>query len=257
MKSTFKKGTAGATDPAQEPAENTDRTLAETPKAGPLGAVKHQGKDDMFGEWLPKDSKLPRLNVVQRMSGPALADAFDLGDLVFASKIKLADTNTAVTVVPIQAGKDYQQKTPFGEGQGVVYPNAQAVLDNGGTLEYSKEAVQNQIYFGPRAHVQFAVKAPAGLSENDLNYFPFTFGNDKWAMSIMTVASSAFTSLAKELETLRRHNIIMLKGLMFGNLELKTLEKPGKPPQQSWWVPVIKLVGENPPGLIEFLDAIK
>ena len=102
----------------------------------------------------------------------------------------------------------------------------------------------------------FAVKAPAGLSEMDLNFFPFTYTDgSKWAMSIYTVASSAWTSLAKEVETFRRHNVIGIKGLIFGSFEMTTLfkQKPG----QEWFVPVVKLTGENPSALIEFLDAIK
>lgn len=254
MKSSFKKEAATDAAPAaeQEPSE----TVAIRPPPGPLGAaVSHQGRNDMGGEWVPKDSKLPRINLVQKSSGSDLTEAFDLGDLVLAKKVKLADEKTAITVVPIVAGKDYQQKTPFGEGQGVVYPDAKSVIDNGGTLDYSKEAVKNQIYFGPRAHIQFAIKAPKGLSELDLNFFPFEFGGDKWAMSIYTVASSAWTSLAKELETFRRHNTIGIKGLIFGNFEMTTLFKQKL--ELSWYVPVAKLIGENPPGLIEFLDAIK
>lgn len=259
MKSSFKKNPA-ATDAApataQEPAANPDRTVATRP-AGALSApVTHQGRNDMGGEWVPKDSKLPRLNLVQKSSASDLLEAFDLGDLVLAKKVKLADPKSPVIVVPMGAGKDYQQKTPFGEGQGVVYPTAEAVLDNGGTLDYSKDAVTAQIYFGPRAHIQFAIKAPEGLSDLDLNFFPFTYTDgSRWAMSIYTVASSAWTSLAKELETFRRHNMIGIKGLVFGNFEMTTLfkQKPG----QEWFVPQVKLVGENPTALIEFLDAIK
>ena len=103
-----------------------------------------------------------------------------------------------------------------------MYPTEEDVINNGGTTTYSKQAVADQIYFGPRAHIQFAIKAPEGLSEDDLNYFPFEHAGSKWAMSIMTVASSAWTSLAKELETLRQYNNIMRKGLIYGNLELAT-----------------------------------
>lgn len=256
-KTSFKKTAAAA--PAMSAPEtsepNPDKTLATKTQAGPLGPVKHAGKEDMFGEWLPGDSKLPRLNIRQKSSEGELQDNFDFGDLVFARKIKLADDKSSVIVVPIIGGKDYQQKVTFGEGQGVVYRTAQEVLDNGGTLTWSREAVQDQIYFQPRAHLQFAVKAPESLTEDDLNFFPFEHGGDRWAMSIMTVASSAYTSLAKELETYRRHNVIMLKGLIFGSLEMTTKYK--QKPGQEWYVPIVKLIGENQPGLIEFLDAIK
>lgn len=253
-KTSFKK-VAGPT-PAPDTSEpNTDRTVATTPKAGPLGAVQHAGRNDMGGEWLASDSRLPRLNMRQKSSEGDLQENFEFGDLVFARKIKLADAETSVIVVPIVSGKDYQQKVKFGEGQGVVYRTAQEVLDNGGTLDYSKEAVNDQIYFGPRAHIQFAIKAPEGMSESDLNFFPFENGGDRWSMSIFTVASSAFTSLAKELETLRRHNMIMLKGLVYGSLEMSTKYKQKL--NQEWYVPIVKLVGENPAGLIEFLDSIK
>jgi len=256
MKQSFKKAAVTAEVTPETEAPKAAQPLATRPKVGPLGAVQHKGADDMYGEWLPKDSKLPRLNIRQKSSSGELGENFEFGDLVFAKKIKLADAETPVIVIPVVAGKDYQQVVKFGEGQGVVYPTAQAVLDNGGTLDWSKDAINESIYFGPRAHIQFAIKAPAELSEEDLNFFPFEFGGDRWAMSIYTVASSAYTSLAKELETLRRYNMIMMKGLVYGRLELTTKFKQ-KPPQQEWYVPIVKLAGENPAGLIEFLEAIK
>jgi hypothetical protein len=252
-KTSFAKKVATVAPPASAPAP-AEKQLAVRPPAG-LGSVKHEGRNDMGGQWLPNDSRLPRLNMRQKSSGDELQENFAFGDLVFAKKIKLADAETAINVVAVLAGKDYQQKIPFGEGQGVTYATAEEVLDNGGTLTYTREAVESKIFFGPRAHIQFGIKATAELTEDDLNFFPFEFGGDRWAMSIMTVASSAFTSLGKEIETLRRHNRVMMKGLIFGNLEMSTKlkQKPG----QQWYVPQAKLVGENPADLVEFLDSIK
>lgn len=257
MKSSFKKNAATQTAPetAQAPVENTERTLAQ-PQRGPMtaGAVNHKGRADMYGDWKAKDSKQPRVNVVQKSSGTELVKAFDLGDLILARKVKLADEKNAVTVVAIRSDKDYQQKTPFGEGQGVVYPTEEDVINNGGTTTYSKQAVADQIYFGPRAHIQFGIKSPETASEEDLNFFPFEHAGDKWTVGIITVASSGFTSLAKELETLRQYNKIMMNGLIFGLLELSTEFRTGK--QGDWYVPVAKLTGPTDPGLQEFLLSI-
>ncbi len=256
MKSSFKKNAGDLSATETEPT-SSDQQLSVPQKGGPLvaGAVSHQGDADMYGDWKAKESKLPRLNIVQKSSAAELVKAFDLGDLILNKKVKLGDEKNALTVVAIRIDKDYQQKTKFGEGQGVVYATEEEVINNGGTTTYSKQAVADQIYFGPRAHIQFAIKAPDGLSEDDLNYFPFEHAGSKWAMSIMTVASSAWTSLAKELETLRQYNNIMRKGLIYGNLELATAFK--SKPGQEWFVPVAKLVGETDPGLREFLFAIR
>lgn len=260
-KSSFARKAQTESAPASEqnasaaPAENTDRTVATRAKNNMPPAVQHKGKDDMFGEWLPGDSKLPRLNIVQKSSSAEeMLENFDLGDLVFARKIKLADPKTPITLIAVLGGKDYQQKVPFGEGMGVVYKTAQEVLDNGGTLNWSKEAVADQIYFQSRAHFQLAVKAPEGLSDEDLNYFPFENEGQRWAMAIFTVASSAYTSFAKEIETLRRHNLIMMNGLTSGELAVTTLKK--SKPGQEWYVPVPKLVKANSPELIKFIDSI-
>jgi hypothetical protein len=260
-KSSFARKAQTESAPAAEqnaaaaPAENTEKALATRPQRS-LGPVQHTGKDDMFGEWLPGDSKLPRLNIVQKSSSSEdLLSNFELGDLVFARKIKLANEKTPVTMVAVLGGKDYQQKVKFGEGQGVVYRTSQEVLDNGGTLNWSKEAVDDQIYFQPRAHIQLAVKAPEGLTDEDLNYFPFTYTDgSRWAMAIFTVVSSSYTSFAKELETLRRHNLTMMNGLVSGNLSVTTLKK--SKPGQEWFVPVPKLVGANDKELVAFLESI-
>lgn len=256
MKSSFRKNatTVDAPEAGQEQSGN-NRTLATQPNRGSLATpVQHKGKNDMFGQWLPKDSKLPRLNIVQKSSGVELVKAFDLGDLVLAKNVKLADEKNPVRVVALIAGKDYQQKTPFGEGQGVVYATEEEVLNNGGTTTYTKQNVQDQIYFGPRAHIQFAIQAPEGLTEQDLNFFPFEHNGAKWALGIMTVASSAFTSLAKELETLRQYNKIMMQGLIYGQLELVTAfkQKPG----QEWYVPIAKLLGETSQADRDFFTSI-
>jgi hypothetical protein len=256
MKSSFAKKAATETAPAPAPEQSADRTLATRTSPGVPQAVSHKGRADTFGEWLPGDSKLPHLNIVQKSSASELLEAFSFGDLVFAKRIKVADAETPLTVVPIVMGKDYQQKVPFGKGQGVVYKTAQDVLDNGGTLDYTKEAVQEQIYFGPRAHIEFGVLAPNDLEEDDLNFFPFTAPDgSRWATALMTVSSSGFTSLAKELETLRRHNLTMIEGLIYGTLELRTKYK--QQPGQEWYIPIAKLVKTTPPALVEFLDAVK
>jgi hypothetical protein len=205
----------------------------------------------MGGEWLAKDRRLTRINIVQKSSEAKLLKAFDIGDVIFGKNVKIADENTPATVVPITAFKDYQQVLPFGQGTGVVYKTEQEVFDNGGTTDYSEQARADKIYFGPRAHIQFGIKAPKDAEENELNFFPFEYAGDNWALGLITVASSAWTSLGKELETLRQNNRLLMQGLVFGMFEFTSAFK--KKLQNEWYVPQAKLIEQTDPGLRDFL----
>jgi hypothetical protein len=251
MRTSFKKS-AATKDAGETEPENSERTLGQ-PQRGPVSAgVTHQGMNDMTGEWLAKDRRLTRLNIVQKSSAAELLKAFDLGDIVFGKSVKIADENNPAIVVPILAHKDYQQVVPFGSGSGVVYRTEEEVFANGGTTEYSEQARNDKIYFGPRAHIQFGIKAPEGAEENEMNYFPFTAPNgDNWALGIITVASSSWTALGKELETLRQNNRLLMQGLVFGMFELTSAFK--KKLQNEWYVPIAKLIGPTDPGLRDFL----
>jgi hypothetical protein len=75
-----------------------------------------------------------------------------------------------------------------------------------------------------------------------------------YGMALFTVASSAFTSVGKELATLCNNNKVMRKGMQYGRLEL-TSESRSKG-DLDWKVPIIKYVGENPEKLVKFFASL-
>jgi hypothetical protein len=249
MKTSFKKDASTPDATATEPV-NSDRTLATQQTSL---AVGHKGLNDMTGEWLAKDRRSPRINVVQKGSAVALLKAFDLCDIVLGKNVKIADEKNAASVVAVTAFKDYQQWLPYGSGQGVVYKTEAQVFENGGTTDYSDQAKADKIYFGPRAHIQFGIKAPKEAEENELNFFPFTFepAGESWALGLITCASSSWTSCGKELETLRQNNRVIMQGCVFGELELSSAYK--KNLSGEWYVPIIKMIKPTDPELREFL----
>jgi hypothetical protein len=71
---------------------------------------------------------------------------------------------------------------------------------------------------------------------------------------MFTVASSAFTSVGKELATLCNNNKIMRKGMQYGKLELTSESR--KKGELEWKVPIIKYVGENSEEQVKFFASL-
>lgn len=221
----------------------------------PVGSPALNGAADFTGQWLRKDIKLPRINLVQKSSNVELVRNFGLGAFVIAKEAKISDGETPLIVTALQAAKDYQQKVEFDSGdEAAVFSTEQEVLDAGGTFNY-KEGMKEGNYFQSRAHIEFAIGAPEGLSENDLALFPYEFDGTPYTLALYTVASSAFTSLGIGLATLRDHNKVMRQGLRFGNLAL-TSEVRSKN-TKTWHVPVPRFNGANKPELVEFFESIE
>ncbi len=207
----------------------------------------------MQGDWLRGDVRLPRINLVQKTSAEELTSLFSLGSIVLNKEVQLSDGKAPVTVTAIRMAKDYIQKVDFDSGDTpAVYLTPEEVLAAGGSLNYKDFKSGN--FFQPRAHIQFAIAAKAGLSETDLALYPYDFNGTAYAMALLTVASSAYTSVAKELATLRTTNKVMRNGLVFGQLELSSTLK--KKEAKSWFVPVVKFAGTNDQDLTEFFLSI-
>jgi hypothetical protein len=224
-------------------AENPDRTLS-TPLA-----------PGFAGAWNTRDIRLPRINLIHKTSKGALIEAFGIGSFALNQEVKLSDGKTPIVLTALRAVKDYQQKLPFGStDEPKTFATPEEVQKAGGTIEYSKQAVNEKNYFGPRAHIQFIFELPEGASEEDAALFPYEFNGKSYGMAIYTVASSAFTQVGKELATLCNNNKVMRKGMQYGRLEM-TSEGRQKG-DLDWKVPVIKYTGENSEELVKFFASL-
>jgi hypothetical protein len=237
-------GDTTASDSQVATRPETDGTVARPlPKTGFTGA------------WDRKDVRLPRINLIHKTSKLEAISEFGIGAFSFGlegNKVKLGDGVAPITITIIRAGKDYQQKLAFeNPDQPAVFPTPEAVEQAGGTLDYSKAAVAEKIYFGPRAHLQVVVACPEGVDDS---LFPYEFEGVNFGMGMLTVFSSAYTSVAKELATLCDNNKVMQKGMEYGSLQLTSKLMPH--PKNPWHVPTIKYQGENPSNLVAFFVSL-
>lgn len=222
---------------------------APTPR-GPLVA------EGVVGEVSMSDIKLPRINLVQKVG--TLADSFQPGQILFEKHAVLADTKNSVDLTPLRIRKQYQRKVAWGEGASgeapEVYDTAAQVREAGGSLQFGDEN-----YFQEIAHIEFAIKLPTGFLSQELketaeiiDLFPYTHDNHPYAIAIWTVASSAYTALAKPIFT---HAASLLRnGLYTGHYNVSTEVK--KSAKNSWYAPKAVFAGKHTPEAAEFFKSI-
>jgi hypothetical protein len=251
-----KKGAAPSAEPAsvendgatpKQTGANTDTTVSTD--------LRPPNKSGFVGAWTLRDVRLPRLNLIHKTSKEALIAEFGIGSFAFNKEIKMSDGKTPIIITALVAGKDYQQKLAFGSpDRPDICETPEEVELKGGTVKYSRAAVAEKTYYGPRAHIQFITPLPEGTSEEGAALFPYGFEGVSYAMAITTVASSAFTSVGKELATLCNNNKVMRKGMEFGRLELTS--ESHHDAVNEWRIPVIKYAGENPAALVKFFQSL-
>jgi hypothetical protein len=232
------------TEESQSPAIQGDQSIAlPSDEAGGFS-----------GSWSRKDVRLPRINLIHKTSDGDMIEKFGIGSFALDKTVKLSNGKTPFVVGVVRAARDLQQKLPYGDPNtpNVVADEAE-VLKIGGSLNY-KDA-QSGNFYGPRAHLQLVFQAPENLqSDEELSLFPYEFNGKPYAMAMLTVASSAYTSVGKELATLCNNNRVMRKGMEFGKLELTSETR--KKGDLDWKIPVIKFVGENPAELVAFYRSL-
>lgn len=242
---------AASVEPEAPATETTDRTVAT--RADKTVALPTPLASDMQGDWDRGDIRLPRINLIHKTSDNALIKAFGIGSFAYDKEVKLSDGETPVEITCLVAIKDYVQKLPYGDSEmPATFKSAQEVLDNGGSLNYKDADSGN--YFQERAHLQLVVAMPEGTDEAGEALFPYEFEGKAYGMALMTVVSSAFTSVGKEIATLRNNNKVMRNGLWLGRLNLTSEVK--KNSKNSWHIPVVKYVGEVPAALAEFYHSL-
>jgi hypothetical protein len=255
-KLSFSKSAAPVVEAEEVQQETTQATTSQAVvpyKPRPVATALQQA-DDFSGEWLRTDVRLPRINLVQKVSDNELVRNFGIGAFTLAREVKLSDGETPLIITALAVVKDLVQKIPFDSGESAaIFRTEEEVINAGGSLNYKD--VESGNYFQPRAHIEIAIGAPEGLDDNELALFPFDYEGTPFALALYTVASSAYTSFAKELATFRSANKVLRQGLRYGNLRLTAETR--KRNTKSWFVPVARFNGANSPELIEFFETIE
>jgi hypothetical protein len=245
--------------PEETPADSAEVSKAITPVADQAPAVVPHGPavaSGVIGEVSMSDIKLPRINLIQKVG--TLADQFTPGSIVFEKSIVLSDGKTPVDLTPLQIRKQYQRKTAWGEGdsneQPEVYDTAAEVREAGGSLQYGDDN-----YFAEIAHIQFAIKLPVAFLSDELkeaaevvDLFPYQLGDSTYAIAMWTVASSAYTAMAKPLFTAAAS--LLRNGLYHGHYSVTSeIRKNAK---NSWYAPRPVFAGKHTPEAAEFFKQI-
>jgi hypothetical protein len=196
------------------------------------------------GEVNNKDLQLPRLNLLQKTS--ELVDAgFVPNTFALNKEIPLGKNLTAVVV---RLKKQFQQDVPYGsEVQAHVCDTLAEVREAGGSTEWGAEN-----HYSEMAHMQLLVKAPDGLSEEQLDNFPYEADDAHWAPCMLTVAKTAYKAAAKPVITAAYSTL--RSGLQHGLWTVASELKTG--PMGSWSVPQFKLTGRTKPEMAELVDAL-
>ena len=196
------------------------------------------------GEVGNRDIQLPRLNLLQKTS--ELVDAgFTPNTFALNREIPLGKSITAVVV---KLRKQFQQDTPYGsEVQAHVVDTLAEVREAGGSCEWGSDNKYSEI-----AHMQLLVKAPEGLSEDQLDAFPYEVDGEHFAPCVITVAKTAYKAAAKPVITAAFSTLRagLHHGLWTVTAELKSA------PMGTWSVPQFKLTGRTNPEMCELVEAL-
>jgi hypothetical protein len=233
-----------------EPTETTEAVTAEVVTTTPTlkeeltTATPARPVAGIEGEVGTKDIQLPRLNLLQKTS--ELVDAgFTPNTFALNKEIPLGKSLTAVVV---KLKKQFQQDLPYGsEVQPHTCDTLAEVREAGGSIEWGSENRYSEM-----AHLQLLVKAPDGLSEDQLDAFPYEVDGHSWAPCILTVAKTAYKAAAKPVITAAFSTLRagLHHGLWTVAAELKTA------PMGTWSVPQFKLTGRTSPEMAELVEAL-
>jgi hypothetical protein len=253
-KTTFKKPEATAPAATEvEVLEPVSDTLAE-PTNPETAVVPYQPNADFTGSWSRSDVRYPRINLVQKSSDSKLINAFGIGAFVFNREVKLSDGKTPLFITAVQLDKDFQQKLPWGsKEEPVVCRTPEEVRKVGGTLTY--KGAKPGTYFQPRAHITLILQMPEGISADGETLFPYEFNGKCYSIALITVSSSGFTSMAKEIATLCTFNKVMRKGSIFGQLQLTSEERSDA--TKEWYVPIVKFDEAHSDETLKFFESLR
>lgn len=249
-KTSFKKQETPAADVADA---EVDKDAAE-PTNTETAVVQYQPTPDFTGSWSRSDVRLPRINLVQKSSDSKLINSFGIGSFVFNREVKLSDGKTPLVITVVGLDKDLQQKLPWGsKEEPLVCRTPEEVRKAGGTTVY--KGAKPGTYFQPRAHITLLLQAPKDLAPEGESLFPYEYDGNTYSVALMTVSSSGFTSMAKEIATFCTFNKAMRNGPIYGRLLLTSEERSDA--SKEWFVPIVKFDAANDEATLKFFNSLR
>lgn len=244
--------TLSFSDIKNQPAEETNK-----PAAAETTAVAEPAKQELAkpvtaaipagieGEIERTDVKLPRLNLIQKMSDLVNA-GFMPNTFALNKEIPLGKS---LEVVVVRLKKQFQLDQEYGsDADPVVFDTLAEVREYGGSTEWGAE-----VHFSEIAHMQLLIKAPKDL-DDDLkeSSFPYEVDGESWAPAAFTAAKSAYKAAAKPVITAAFG--VLRSGLHNGLWTVVSEDK--KNAMGSWSVPSFKLTGRTSPEMAALVESL-
>lgn len=238
------------------PAESNPETAVVAKPDMAVAVPLAEPAKGLVGEWTAQDTRLPRLNLVNK-SGD-LANTFVPGTFVINKEHQLnqlsADSrerSNPINVIVATMAKQYQENIPYDERESTparLFNRAADVLAGGGQISRMSGAGK----FSEIAHLELFIEQPEGLSEDAQALFYYTFGGKKYTRVIWTVSGTAFGAVAVTVASaLRGH--LSATGLTGGQWLLGSNLIKGQ--KNSWWQPSIRTNGLVAPEVAKEIEA--
>jgi len=227
-----------ATPRAAKPAEVAP-VAAPTPAPTTALAAPASSAIGIEGELDQRDIRLPRFNTVNPTSKLCTEQDFPAGAIVFEKEVTLFEKGAdQLDTVVLRLKKVFQQKLPFdSEERPQVFDSSAEVEANGGTIKYSKEAEEDGRFYQSVAHIVLAVRAPNDLPAEEVYCFSYEHGGANWAVGVITVAGSSYTSFAVPVIN-KAYGALKATGLAGGLWGVSTEKRSND--KNTWYVPVAK-----------------
>jgi hypothetical protein len=241
--------------PAESNTEKTETAVVVKPDLAIAAPPIADPAKGLLGEWTAQDTRLPRLNLVNK-SGD-LANTFVPGTYVINKEHQLnqlsADSrerSNPISVIVATMAKQYQENIPFDQREQTparLFNRAADVIAAQGTIS----RLQGEGKFSEIAHVELFVEQPEGISEDAEALFYYTFGGKKYTRVIWTVSGTAFGAVAVTIASALRGHLAST-GLVGGQWLLgSSLIKGAK---NSWWQPTIRTSGLVEPEVVKEIE---
>ena len=226
------------------PAESNETAIVVKPELAVAVPSIAEPAKGLLGEWTAQDTRLPRLNLVNK-SGE-LANTFVPGTYVVNKEFQInqlsADSrerSNPINVIVATMAKQYQENIPYDERESTparLFNKASEVMAAGGSVSRLSGAGK----FSEIAHIELFLEEPEGMSEDAQALFYYSFGPKKYTRVMWTVSGTAFGAVAVTIASaLRGH--LSSTGLTGGQWLLGANLIKGQ--KNSWWQPSIRTNG--------------
>lgn len=244
-------------DLEKKPAATSEKEIVVAESKQLATAAVPLGASGLIGEWTAKDTRLPRLNLVNK-SGE-LANSFVPGTYVINKEHQIntlaegsREKSAPLNVIVASMAKQYQENIPFDEREAKpaqVFNSSSEVFAAGGRI--SRESKEG--HFSEIAHIELFIEQPEKLNEDAAALFYTTLGGKKFARVIWTVSGTAFGAVAVTVASALRGHLSQT-GLIGGWWHLSSNLIKGQ--KNSWWQPAIRTNGLTDEKLREEVNAI-